>query len=33
MMKKFLHYSSLLNADEVENMEEAWKTVAEKLGM
>jgi alanyl-tRNA synthetase len=33
IMKKFLHYSSLLNADEVTDMEEAWKKVAKKLNM
>ncbi|MFT4309936.1 MAG: alanine--tRNA ligase [Candidatus Woesearchaeota archaeon] len=33
IMKRFLHYSSLLNADEVNNMEEAWNNVAAKMSI
>jgi alanine--tRNA ligase len=32
LYKKFSQYSILLNADEVENMDEAWATVGEKIG-
>ncbi len=31
VMKKFLHYSSMLNADEVENIDEAWSKVAKLI--
>ncbi len=33
IMKKFLHYSSMLNADEVENINVAWKKVSELVGL
>ncbi|MBI2143031.1 alanine--tRNA ligase [Candidatus Woesearchaeota archaeon] len=33
LLQKFLPYSSYLNVDEVENIDKAWQTVAEKIGI
>ncbi|MBI3037198.1 alanine--tRNA ligase [Candidatus Woesearchaeota archaeon] len=33
LLQKFLPYSSYLNVDEVENIDKAWETVAEKIGI
>jgi len=33
LYKKFAPYASLLNLDEVENIDDAWKLVAEKVGV
>ncbi|MDP2749583.1 MAG: alanine--tRNA ligase [Nanoarchaeota archaeon] len=33
LMKKFLPYSSYLNVDEVEDIDEAWADVAKKIGL
>jgi len=32
-MQRFLPYSSYLNVDEVEDIDEVWKDVAEKVGV
>ncbi len=33
LLQRFLPYSSYLNIDEVENIDKAWQTVAEKIGI
>lgn len=33
LLQKFLPYSSYLNVDEVENIDKAWQSVAEKVGV
>ncbi|MCD6371580.1 MAG: alanine--tRNA ligase, partial [Candidatus Aenigmarchaeota archaeon] len=33
LLKKFMKFASVLNIDEVENVDKAWKSVADKLGI